>query len=106
MRRSLISYRRKISAELRNLRSKDPKEYWNRINPRKKEKRANISLDSLFEHFRKLNKGGAEDNNQNSENVEDKTTEFNEILDEPITDNEIRRVFSKLKNSPGTIISP
>jgi hypothetical protein len=58
--RAFTEYQQKAVEELRNVSKKDTKELWKILNKfnykNNKENQNDISLQTLFEHFKKLNK--------------------------------------------------
>jgi hypothetical protein len=102
MRRALVSYRRKFCKELYNLKCTDPKAYWNKINPRARKTEPKVSVEQFFEHFRDLNVDNVQEpvnGDQDANNLLENMGVSNEVLDAPITEIEIRKVFSKLKTN-------
>jgi hypothetical protein len=49
-------HRKEMSRKIKNLRSNNSKEYWNILRQGTNKKQPNISIDSLFEFFRNINK--------------------------------------------------
>lgn len=90
-------YQKDFIVKLRSLRSTDPKAYWSLLNKgcdksnTVNQKVADFSFRCFFDHLKNLNNV---DNNADvvlSENV----TEFNSVINEPITTDEIK----SLKNN-------
>ena len=63
-------HRKEMSRKLKNLRSNNSKEYWNILRQGTNKKQPNISIDSLFEFFRNINKA-PETNNEDEINLPD-----------------------------------
>ena len=56
--KTFADYQHKAANDLRNLSKKNPKELWktlNRINGKKKNNTDDISLQTLYDHFKGLN---------------------------------------------------
>ena len=67
--RAFTEYQQTAAEELRNVSKKDTKELWkilNQFNNNKnnKENQNDISLQTLFEHFKKLNENDSDDDVQ------------------------------------------
>ena len=90
---------KKFNNKLRNLKDNNPRQFWSLIKDKNKESLKEIEMNTLFEHFRNLNKG----NDDNQPNLLDMQIEGNEHLDAPVTEEEVRKITTKLKNnkSPG-----
>jgi hypothetical protein len=50
-----FNYRNKITKQLRNLRTNNPKEYWKILNSGRHKKQPNISIENLLQFFKNLN---------------------------------------------------
>ena len=48
-------FNRKVNNKLRNMKDKVPKKFWFIIQNKKKDSLKDISMNSLFEHFKNLN---------------------------------------------------
>ena len=80
--------------KLRTMQTKNPKEYWKYIKSLDKSKNASYPpLDSLYEHFRNINKS-----NEPHENFETQDGAENEILNKHISAEEICKCIKNLKN--------
>lgn len=97
LQRMFNEYQKDFIVKLRSLRSTDPKAYWSLLNKgcdksnTVNQKVADFSFRCFFDHLKNLNNV---DNNADvvlSENV----TEFNSVINEPITTDEIK----SLKNN-------
>ena len=100
---NIIRYNNEISNKMKTLKTKNPREFWklfNRCNTRNK---SDISINTLFDFFKELNKNKFEndpdlhfENDVNSEST-------NDFLNGVITADEIIKVIKKAKNnkSPG-----
>ena len=76
------------------MQTKNPKEYWKYIKSLDKSKNASYPpLDSLYEHFRNINKS-----NEPHENFETQDGAENEILNKHISAEEICKCIKNLKN--------
>lgn len=60
MNRNIKRYNENISNEMKTLRSKNPKEFWKIFNKHRKRVTSDISMESLFQFFRDLNKNHCE----------------------------------------------
>ena len=82
---------------MRNLKSKNPKEYWKIINSIDNKKLdSNIELDSLYSFFRDLN---AEPGLERHQTIDNMNIDDDEVLNSPITDCEILKCIKSLKNN-------
>jgi hypothetical protein len=52
---SIINHRKEMRQKMKELRSKNSKEYWKILNSGCRKKQPNISISSLFDFFKKLN---------------------------------------------------
>ena len=98
-----VEYQKKAADELREMSKKDTKGLWKILNNLSKSKRNDegddISLQKLFDHFKKLNENEDHDRDMEPE------FDFNNIPDEvdfylngPITESEVKKVVKNLKN--------
>jgi uncharacterized phage-associated protein len=66
--RAFTEYQQTAAEELRNVSKKDTKELWKILNQfnnkNNKENQNDISLQTLFEHFKKLNENDSDDDGQ------------------------------------------
>ena len=84
--------------KLRNLKSKNPKEYWKIISSIDNKKLdSNIELDSLYSFFRDLNAEPGSESHQMIDNMN--IDDDDEVLNSPITDCEILKCIKSLKNN-------
>ena len=97
--KSIRTHRQKIRNKINNLKSTNPREYWKIINSGKKKNSPEIPIDILFDYFKNLNAKGDDiddsDINQNNNRVR----ELNNIINAPITREEIEKAIKSLKNS-------
>ena len=101
--KAYIDYQHKTANKLRDMSKKDPKSLWKILNSLNKVKsktevNEDISLQALYEHFKKLNESDFENDveiNLDSDNIFEDVDLF---LNCPITEEEIKKVISKLKN--------
>ena len=99
-------HKRNQQTKLRKMNKKSPKEYWKYLNSlNKREQPKTPSLESFLDFFKELNSNKVESENETVDEILIK----NELQDDnndnsPITDNEISKCISKLKNSkaPGS----
>jgi hypothetical protein len=63
-------HRKEMSRKISNLRSSNSKQYWNSFRQVTNKKQQNISIDSIFEFFRNINKA-PETNNEDEINLPD-----------------------------------
>ena len=94
-------HRKEMSRKIKNLRSNNSKEYWNILRQGTNKKQPNISIDSLFEFFRNINKA-PEANNEDEINLPDignnLINNLNNEINGEITSEKIVSCFKKLKN--------
>ena len=102
--KEIAIYRKQMGKKLKDMKSKNPKEYWNILNKNTKQvKRSNIDIKLLFDFFSELNKPPevseeAQNLLQNElENIE--VTELNHKLNEKISQDEIKKCVNRLKNN-------
>ena len=96
-------------AKLRNLKTKNPKEYWKLINSERKHDETQASLDDLFHFYKDANAPNPNENDTNDSTVENDIDEeelqnfANEEINQPITYDELSKTVNSLKNnkSPG-----
>ena len=87
--------------KLREVKTKDAKAYWKILKANKKNTEIPIQLSDFYDHFKLL---ANDDSHHDGENIMyDVTSDVIPILNNPITENEIRKSITKLKNnkSPG-----
>ena len=98
--KAVRKYKQQVIHKIRNLKSENPRDYWNIINNKNNSKTtAKVSLDIFIKHFENLNYS------HDNQNVP--TLEFNDsdpLLNDPFTTEEVTKLIAKLKNnkSPGT----
>lgn len=91
-------YNKNMQEKLRNLKSKNPKDFWKIINSLEKSKdNPNIDLDTLYEFFKNLNEQTAEDEQEYTFNIN--ISDDDEILNSSITEGEILKCINMLKNN-------
>jgi hypothetical protein len=94
-------HRQEMSRKIKNLRSNNSKEHWNILRQGTNKKQPNISIDSLFEFFRNINKA-PETNNEDEINLPDIDNNLINNLDNEIngeiTSEEIVSCVKNLKN--------
>ena len=86
---------------MKELKTKNPKEFWKLFNGRKIVDNSNISIETLFDLFKDLNKNEFEDNFIIENDINSDT--INKELNGSISPNEIIKAVKKAKNnkSPG-----
>ena len=96
-------YWSKQKQSLNNLRSKDPKEFWNRLNMKSKGKSYNFSKSELSDHFKNLASANESDGGNASEiDIEDNVNllqDIDNILNRDFNLIEIKVMIDKLKNN-------
>ena len=98
--KAVRKYKQQVIHKIRNLKSENPRDYWNIINKKNNSKtNAKVSLELFKEHFENLNYS------HDNQNVH--TLEFNDsdpLINDPFTIEEVTKLIAKLKNnkSPGT----
>jgi hypothetical protein len=96
--KSKQDFRTDLNNKLRNLRSSDPKKYWDLVNGGSKREEIPITSETFQEHFKKLGHtvidGGAEQHV-----FEQGCNEYNHELNSPFTASEIKKCIVKLKNN-------
>jgi hypothetical protein len=100
--RAFTEYQQKAVEELRNVSKKDTKELWKILNKfnykNNKENQNDISLQTLFEHFKKLNENDSDDDVEPDFNFDHIDNDVDQFLNSPITEKEIKNVVLKLRN--------
>jgi hypothetical protein len=101
MEANIKMHRKEMSRRIKNLRSNNSKEYWNILRQGTNKKQPNISIDSLFEFFRNINKA-PETNNEDGINLPDidnnVINNLNNEINGEITSEEIVSCVKNLKN--------
>ena len=86
---------------LKDLKSNDPKQYWNILdmkNGKRKRNMVDVSLSSLFDHFKQLSEGQTTGDDDNvSISVEEINLDVGS-LNSAVTDREIEKIVKKLKS--------
>ena len=88
-------YFKKFHADIRNLKTKDPKQFWNLISSKKsKQNSNNIPMQNLFDHFSSIG-----ENNSDRTNFDPRDTDIpeNDKINYLFTKAEILDVIWKLK---------
>ena len=97
--RAFTEYQQKAAEELRNVSKKDTKELWKILNQfnnkNNKENQNDISLQALFEHFKKLNENDSDDDVDPDFNFDHIDKDVDQFLNSPITEKEIKNVVLK-----------
>ena len=93
---SLKKYRATLRKKIDNLRSNNPKDYWKLLNSCKKKTKTSISLETLHDFFKDLNKGDENVENEIDLNL---NAETNELINSRIERDEIEKAIKKLKNN-------
>ena len=94
-------HNRETQRNLRNLQSKNPKEYWKILNSlNTKPESTDINLDFLYTFFKELNEENTNDNNLSAEEINKHIDqEGDEILNFFISETEIMKCIKSLKNN-------
>ena len=89
-----------VEKKLRTTSKSNGKEFWKILNRflKKKEDKNDISLESLYEHFKNLNVDNSPSDDDIDINLSNLTPEMEVLLNSHITEDEIRSVVQKLKN--------
>ena len=97
-------YFKDIHTSLRALKTTNPKEYWNVLNPsgKKKSEKCLIDIGLFHDHFKSLNDKPDSSENDNIVNQNNVSTEAGEF-DTPISEEEVISQIKRMKNnkSPG-----
>ena len=100
--RVFTEYQQKTTEELRKVSKKDTKGVWKILNKfnnkNNKESQNDISLQTLFEHFKKLNENDSDEEVEPDFNFAHIDNDVNQFLNSPITKKEIKNVVLKLRN--------
>ena len=100
--RVFTEYQQKAAEELRKVSKKDTKELWKILNKfnnkNNKENQKDISLQTLFEHYKKLNENDSDDDVESDFNFDHIDNDVDQFLNSPITEKEIKNVVLKLRN--------
>jgi len=90
-----------LKAKLRNLKSSNPKEYWEILNSGGKEKIGKIAVETFLEHFKTLNTVEEDTGNTDQSKMYDSTNstqQDNSMLNYHFTEEEVGKVTAKLKS--------
>ncbi|XP_060554602.1 uncharacterized protein LOC132715603 [Ruditapes philippinarum] len=85
-------------SKLRNLKGKDPRNYWKILNKKTKQN-CEADLTDLYNFFKNVNFKNDESDEIIDEPNSDEVNESNEQINVPITDNEIEYAIKTLKNN-------
>ena len=80
--------------KLKNIKSTKPKEYWNLLNPKKRNKNNAIDITSLYNHFKILNEDP--NNVDSSFDINEISLEGDEALNNDFTATEINNLINVL----------
>jgi hypothetical protein len=93
-------YRQNLCRRLKNMRTKDPKEFWKILNQGKRKTQPNISLQKLFEFFKNLNTAPSDDIGADLPNLNvEELNQLNYELNIHIEKEEILECIKKHKNN-------
>ena len=99
------NYNKFFCKKLREIKSKDPRTFWKILCNKKGPEVIKVSVEAMFDFFKKMNSETAEMTHQSyvSPQVDNSSIDDENILNKPITEEEIRTCISKLKNhkAPG-----
>ncbi len=84
-----------LKRKLRNLRSSDPKAYWQILNGKDKSKISKVAIEVFLEHFKKINEDSTSTSSANDTQI---PKPENGDLDYYFTEEEVRKSTSYLKN--------
>lgn len=87
-------YSKTILTNIRKLRSKDPKKYWQIID-KKVNKKFNVNIIEFYEYLKNMNKGDLKSN----EFVQHVDSDADEYLDGAITEEEVKQAIANCKNN-------
>ena len=93
---SIREHRKNFRKKMNNLKSNNPKEYWKILNAKRGRKKTNIHINTLFDFFKNLNSSDAHENN---DITFDHAQESNNILNCPISEEEIYKCIQSLQNN-------
>lgn len=105
---SYIKYQNKCADDLRNLNKSDPKSFWKMLNRYSNCKKdcPDVPLETFFEYFRDLNADETSDasdidesHDENFDQVLNDNDQLENILNGPISENEVKIAISNLKNN-------
>ena len=103
---SMKTYRISLKKKLKSMRSNNPKDFWKLINSGKKTRnKTDISMDTLLDFFKDLNSSNNNDNYHDDNDTDlDINNDLdddnvNEIINGPITIDEIEKAIKRLKNN-------
>ncbi|CAG2203094.1 unnamed protein product [Mytilus edulis] len=109
--KAFANYQQRAADELRNISKKDTKALWKILNnlndSKKKDNNDDISLKALYDHFKILNETVETENDFEQDLEFDTLSDDVELfLNSPVTEDEIKKVVSNLKNgkASGTIV--
>ena len=96
------NHKRQTQMKLRNLKNKNPKEYWKIINSVDSKKQlSKFGINTLYTFFKELNDNDKckSENDQTEETLNISLEDNDVILNSPITDREILKCIKSLKNN-------
>ncbi|CAC5380493.1 unnamed protein product [Mytilus coruscus] len=101
--KAFANYQQKAADELRNNSKKDAKALWKILNnlndSKKKDNNDDISLKALYDHFKILNENVEPENDFEQDfDFETLSDDVELFLNSPVTEDEIKKVVSNLKN--------
>ena len=97
IRTAVVKHKRNLKTEIRNMRQKSPKEYWNYVNSLKSKSKQTSVDENLFVNFFKDLNADSNDN-EAVPNVDFPNVEIVNNLDMDITLSEVNKAILKLKN--------
>ena len=101
MNKHIVKYRREIKRKLKTMRSKDPKQFWKILNNGSTVNNPNISIGSLFDFFKNLNKKPEPDpllvDHRDGNDID--VAQLNHELNNYITKDEIEKCIKSLYNN-------
>ncbi len=101
LKKTMKRYNKDLQKKLRNLKTSNPKEYWNILNKAGdyKESMGKISLDAFMLHFKQLSQKPDHDEESNEFDPRTIDHSINEEINREFTLNEIERSIKSLKNN-------
>ncbi len=98
LKKAFRQYKVDFNVKLRNMKSENPKVYWQMLKDHRIEEKIPIESTEFYEHFKKLNSATI-DVQEEADVLQRGSHETNDVLNRTFTTDEIRKCINKLKNN-------